>query len=111
MVSRRLWCKVVALKRCKLTVPTAILSDKMPPSIVFLIQGCKEVRKIDVESAAIKVARLTPAENSRICGRGPNLFPVIKRMVMMKTVALRMAWNPRAISTGTEGEMRISLDR
>jgi hypothetical protein len=99
------------LKRCKLTVPTAILSDKMPPSIVFLIQGCKEVRKIDVESAAIKVARLTPAENSRICGRGPNLFPVIKRMVMMKTVALRMAWNPRAISTGTEGEMRISLDR
>lgn len=91
MVSRRLWCKVVALKRCKLTVPTAILSDKTPPSMVFLTQGCKEVRKIDVESAAIKVATLTPPENPRISGRGPNLFPVIKSMVMMKIVALKMA--------------------
>ena len=88
-----------------------MFSDRIPPSIVFLIQGCKELRDIAVKSAATKVDRLTPAEEARMGGRGPCMWPMIKRMVMMNTVALKRAWNPRAIKTGKGGEMRIAVGR
>lgn len=61
-------------------------------------------------SAEINVDTLTPVAKCCMAGIGRPLLVTSNSIVMLKTVALEMAWKLRASKTGKDREMRIAFD-